>query len=77
MAENHSKKQYMARCYITLPNGEKKLWSEVNLKTGETKIFLPQEEADAYENRIMENIGGTMSPHIENHPESALWDKTS
>ena len=76
MAGKPKKKDPMARCYIKTPSGETKLWSEVNLKTGETKIFLPQEEADFYEERIMNNIGRNMSRYIENHPESALWGKT-
>ena len=76
MAGKTKKKDPMARCYMTLPNGEIKLWSEVNLKTGETKIFLPKEEAREYEEQIMKNIGENMSRYIENHPESALWGKT-
>ncbi len=69
-------KQYMAKCYITL--GDKKiLWSEVDLKTGETIIYLSSEEAEEYEKQMMKNVGENMSLYIANHPESALWGKTN
>lgn len=70
------KKTNMAYCYIKVGD-ENILWSEVNLKTGETKIYLSQEEADYYEQKMMENVGRNMSEYIMNHPESALWGKTN
>ena len=66
----------MAYCYITVGE-EKILWAEANLKTGEVKTFLPQEEIEAYQAKMMENVGRNMSRYIENHPESALWKKTN
>ena len=66
---------YTVRCYVE--DGDNKiLWSEYNFKTKETKIFLSPEEAEYYENKIMDNIGKGMSRYIQNHHESALWGKT-
>lgn len=70
------KNEMKGRCYITIGE-EKILWSEVDLKTGEVKIFITPEQAEEYEARIMENIGRNMSRYMENHPESALWGETN
>ena len=70
------KKEPMAYCYIMV-NGEKVPWSAVNLRTKETTIYLCDEEADMYEQRIMENIGENVSRYMANHPESGFWDASN
>lgn len=67
-------KSNIARCYIKVKN-QKILWSEIDLKTGEAKIYLSDKEAEEYEKIIMNNIGSNMSRYVANHPESALWDR--
>lgn len=57
-------------------NGKDIKFVEVDLTTGETTFFLPLDEIDAYEKKMMDNVGRNMSMHIANHPESALWDKS-
>ncbi len=73
MEENN--KTHIARCYITVKN-KKILWSEIDLNTGESTIYLSDKEAEEYEKQIMNNIGSNMSRYIANNPESALWDIT-
>lgn len=69
------KKKNMAYSYIEV--GEKVIkYAEVDLSSGEVTFFLPLAEIDAYERRMMDNIGRNMSRYIENHPDSALWEKT-
>ena len=70
------KKDPMAYCYITV-DGEKKIWSEVNLRTKETTIYLSDKEADMYENKIMENLEASVGRYMANHPESGFWDATN
>lgn len=73
MAEK--KKMNMAYSYIEVGDEVIK-YAEVDLTTGETTFFLPLDEIDAYEKKMMDNVGRNMSRYIENHPESALWEKT-
>ena len=73
MAEK--KKKNMAYSYIEVGDEVIK-YAEVDLTTGKTTFFLPLDEIDAYEKKMMDNVGRNMSRYIENHPESALWDKT-
>lgn len=67
-------KKMTAKAYINI-DGKNVLWYEID-EDGNTTWYLPEEKTEKFKQKMLDNIGRSMSNYIMNHPESAMWESS-
>ncbi len=64
-----------SQAYINI-DGEDVLWYEID-EDGKVTWYLPENESEILEQKMLDNISRNMSRYIMSHPDSTLWGKTN